>query len=129
LVGLDTSPLHGELLGVERLEERARALAAGFTLARNPRRGPPRLLRRLSDHARVLRHAYRILAGDVRRGEPVSPAAEWLLDNSTWWKVIRQIRHRLPTRYFRELPKRATREPAGTARVRRAVELSLQRRD
>ncbi|HVS10770.1 MAG TPA: hypothetical protein VMS76_12935, partial [Planctomycetota bacterium] len=74
-IGLDSSPLHGELLGVERLEERARALAAAFTLARNPRRGPPRLLRRLSDDSRVLHHAYRILAGDLRRGEPIAPAA------------------------------------------------------
>ena len=80
-IGLDSSPLHGELLGVERLEERARALAAGFTLSRNPQRGPPRLLRRLADDARVLRSAYRVLAGDVRRGEPIVPAAEWLLDN------------------------------------------------
>src|SRR5881296_948494 len=63
LIGLDASPLHGEILGVERLEERARALAAGFTLSRNPQRGPPRLLRRLADHTRLLRHAYRILAG------------------------------------------------------------------
>src|SRR5438094_7369377 len=79
--GLDSSPLHGELLGVERLEERARALAAEFTLERDPRRGPPRPLRRLSDDARVLRRAYRILGEDVRRGEPLAPAAEWLLDN------------------------------------------------
>ena len=125
LIGLDSSPLHGELLGVERLEERARALAAGFTLARNPRRGPTRLLRRLSDHAHVLRHAYRILAGDVRRGEPIAPAAEWLLDNFHLVEgEIREIRHHLPTRYYRELPKLATRELAGTARVyAMAVEL------
>ncbi len=81
LIGHDSSPLHGQLLGVERLEERALALAAGFTLARNPRRGLPRLLRRLSEHTRVLRHAHRILAGDVRRGEPIGPPAEWLLGN------------------------------------------------
>ena len=125
LIGLDTSPLHGELLGVERLEERARALAAGFTLSRNPRRGPPRLLRRLSDHARVLRNAYRLLAGDVRRGEPIAPAAEWLLDNFHLVEgEIREIRRHLPTRYYRELPKLATRELAGTARVNAmAVEL------
>jgi cyclic beta-1,2-glucan glucanotransferase len=125
LIGLDSSPLHGELLGVERLEERARALAAGFTLSRNPRRGPPRLLRRLSDHTRVLRHAYRILAGDVRRGEPIAPAAEWLLDNFHLVEgEMREIRHHLPTRYYRELPKLATRELAGTARVyAMAVEL------
>ena len=125
LIGLDTSPLHGELLGVERLEERARALAAEFTLSRNPRRGPPRLLRRLSYDARVLRLAYRMLAGDVRRGEPIAPAAEWLLDNFHLVEAeMREIRHHLPTRYYRELPKLATRELAGTARVyAMAVEL------
>jgi cyclic beta-1,2-glucan glucanotransferase len=117
-IGLDSSPLHGELLGVERLEERARALAAEFTLSRHPRRGAPRLLRRLSDDARVLRHAYRLLAGDVQRGEPIAPAAEWLLDNFHLVEVeMREIRHHLPTRYYRELPKLATRELAGTARV------------
>ncbi len=125
LIGIDSSPLHGELLGVERLEERARALAAGFTLARNPRRGPPHLLRRLSDHTRVLRTAYRILAADVRRGEPIAPAAEWLLDNFHLVEgEMREIRHHLPSRYYRELPKLAMRELAGTARVfAMAVEL------
>ena len=125
LIGLDSSPLHGELLGVERLEERARALAAAFTLARNPRRGPPRLLRRLSDDSRVLHHAYRILAGDVRRGEPIAPAAEWLLDNFHLVEgEMREIRRHLPTRYYLELPKLATLELAGTARVyAMAVEL------
>ena len=71
-LGLDSSPLHGELLGVERLEERARALAAGFTLSRHTRRRPHRVLRRLADDARVLRHAYRTIAGDVRRGEAIT---------------------------------------------------------
>ena len=117
-VGLDSSPLHGELLGVERLEERARALAAGFTLSRHARRSPQRLLRRLADDARVLRHAYRTIAGDVRRGEAVTPAAEWLLDNFHLVEgEIREIRHYLPTRYYLELPKLATRELSGTARV------------
>jgi cellobiose phosphorylase len=117
-VGLDSSPLHGELLGVERLEERARALAAGFTLSRHARRSPQRLLRRLADDARVLRDAYRTIAGDVRRGEAVTPAAEWLLDNFHLVEgEIREIRHYLPTRYYLELPKLATRELSGTARV------------
>ena len=124
-VGLDSSPLHGELLGVERLEERARALAAGFTLARDARRGPHRRLRRLGDDARMLRHSYRTIAGDVRRGEATTPAAEWLLDNFHLVEgEIREIRHHLPTRYYLELPKLATRELAGTARVHAmAVEL------
>jgi len=125
ILGLDSSSLHGELLGVERLEERARALAAEFTLARNPERAPPRLLRRLSQDAKVLRGAYRVLGGDVRRGEPIAPAAEWLLDNFHLVEAeIREIRQHLPTPYYRELPKLAARERAGTARVyAMAVEL------
>jgi cyclic beta-1,2-glucan synthetase len=125
LIGLGSSPLHGELLGVERLEERARALAAGFTLSRTPERGPPRLLHRLTDHTRVLRQAYRVLAGDVRNGAPIAPAAEWLLDNFHLLEgEMREIRHHLPSRYYRELPKLATRELAGTARIyAMAVEL------
>ena len=124
-IGLDSSPLHGELLGVERLEERARALAAEFTLARDPRRGPPRLLRRLSDDARVLRLAYRTLAADVRRGEGGTPAAEWLLDNFHLVEgELREVRRCLPTRYYLELPKLAARGRVGTARVyAMAVEL------
>ena len=125
LIGLDSSPLHGELLGVESLEERARLLAAGFTLARHPRRDTPRVLRRLSEDARVLRDAYRTFASDVRQGQVTTPAAEWLLDNFHLVEgEIREVRRHLPTRYYMELPKLATRELAGTARVyAMAVEL------
>ena len=62
-------PLRAELLSIERLEERARALAASFTLARNPRRKARPFFARLEDNARVLREAYRVLADDVHRGE------------------------------------------------------------
>ncbi len=121
-IGLDTGQVH---LGVERLEERARALAAGFTLSRQPRRGPNLLLRRLAENARVLRNAYSTLAGDVRRGEAIEPATEWLLDNFHLVEgEFREIRHNLPKRYYLELPKLATRDRAGTARVyAMAVEL------
>src|SRR5688572_4320429 len=111
-------PLRGELLSVEHLEERARALAASFTLARNPRRRPRRFLPRLHDNARVLRHAYRALAHDVRRGEAVPPAAEWLLDNFHLVEgEIREVQKNLPQRYYLELPKIASRELAGMARI------------
>src|SRR5437867_11897130 len=76
-IGLDTGQVH---LGVERLEERARALAAGFTLSRQPRRGPNLLLRRLAEHARVLRHAYSTVEGHVRPCEASQPATERRLD-------------------------------------------------
>jgi cyclic beta-1,2-glucan synthetase len=111
-------PLRGELLSLERLEERAKSLAAGYTLSRSPRRGARPLVARLEDNARVLRQAYRVMAEDVHRGEPVSPAAEWLLDNFHLIEAeSRGVRHDLPQRYYLELPKLATRELAGTARV------------
>ena len=60
-------PLRAELLSLERLEERAKALAASFTLARDPRRKVRAFFGRLDDNARVLRAAYRVLADDVHR--------------------------------------------------------------
>src|SRR5256886_593890 len=111
-------PLRAELLSIERLEERARALAASFTLARDPRRKARPFFSRLEDNARVLREAYRVLADDVHRGEFVPPAAEWLLDNFHLIEgQIRDTRHDLPRQYYLGLPKLASREMAGIARV------------
>jgi cyclic beta-1,2-glucan synthetase len=114
----DTGPLRGELLSVEHLEERARVLAASYTLARNPRERPQRFLPRLKENVRVLRAAYLVLATDVRRGEPVAPAAEWLLDNFHLVEAeILEVRKNLPQRYYLDLPKLALREATGMARV------------
>ena len=111
-------PLRAELLSIERLEERARALAASFTLARNPRRKAVPFFSRLEDNARQLREAYRVLAADVHRGEFVSPAAEWLLDNFHLIDgEIRGIRRDLPRQFYLDLPKLAPRELAGIARI------------
>src|SRR5256886_1943608 len=111
-------PLRAELLSIERLEERARALAASFTLARDPRRKTRPFFSRLEDNARVLREAYRVLADDVHRGEFVPPAAEWLLDNFHLIEgEIRDTQHDLPRQYYLGLPKLASREMAGIARV------------
>jgi cyclic beta-1,2-glucan synthetase len=118
-------PLRDELLSIERLEERARALAARFTLDPNPRRSSRNVLPRFDDNARVLRKAYLTMADDVHRGEFVTPAAEWLLDNFHLVAAeILDVRRNLPPGYYRELPKLALRERAGDARVyAMAVEL------
>ena len=114
----DTSPYRSELLSVEHLEERARTLAASYTLARNPRYRAKRFLPRLADNARALRMAYQALATDVRHGSPVAPAAEWLLDNFHLVESeILEIRKNLPQRYYLDLPKLAVRDLAGTARI------------
>jgi cyclic beta-1,2-glucan synthetase len=111
-------PLRAELLSIERLEERARVLAASFTLARDTRGRVRPFYSRLDDNARVLRVAYGILAGDVHRGEFLSPAAEWHLDNFHLIESeFRGVRHDLPREYYRSLPKLAPRELAGMARI------------
>jgi cyclic beta-1,2-glucan synthetase len=111
--------LRDELANVEQLEERAKALAARFTIDPSPtRRERRRGFPRLDDNARVLEAAYRTMADDVHRGEFVTPAAEWILDNfHLVASEIRGVRQNLPPGYYRQLPKLATRELAGTARV------------
>ena len=118
-------PLRDELLSIERLEERAKALAARLTVDPTPRRNARDLFPRFDDNARVLREAYLSMAEDVHRGEFVTAAAEWLLDNyHLVASEIRDVRQNLPRDYYRELPKLATRELAGDARVyAMAVEL------
>jgi cyclic beta-1,2-glucan synthetase len=109
-------PLRDELLSIERLEERARSLAGRFTVDRH--RAARSVFRRFDDNTRVLRLAYRALAGDFHRGEFVIPAGEWLLDN---YHLVRsevgQVRHDLPRGYYLELPSLASRDHADQARV------------
>ena len=110
-------PLRDELLSVERLEERAKSLAARFTVA-SPERRAKRLKPRLRDNARLLRAAYEALADDVHKGQFVTPPAEWLLDHFHVIQAeIRAIRQNLPSRYYRELPTLPQRQYAGHARV------------
>ena len=61
-------PFRDELLSIERLEERALALAASFTIDPSPRRRARDIFLRFDDNACVLREVYRILADDVRIG-------------------------------------------------------------
>jgi cyclic beta-1,2-glucan synthetase len=110
-------PFRDEPLSSERLDERALALAAHFTI--DPHRRHARsIYPRLRDNGRMLDAAYRILAGDARDGEFVTPATEWFLDNfHLISSELVDIGKHLPRRYYRELPALSTREHAGDARV------------
>ncbi|MGO9764567.1 MAG: GH36-type glycosyl hydrolase domain-containing protein [Myxococcaceae bacterium] len=111
-------PLRDELLSIERLDERARALAARFTIDSRPRRRARNLFPRFEDNARVLAGAYQTLSEAVHRGEFITAAAEWLLDNFHLVSTeVSSVRESLPRSYYRELPKLALRELAGHARV------------
>jgi cyclic beta-1,2-glucan glucanotransferase len=111
-------PLRDELLSTERLEERALALAASLTVDPNPRHRARDTFPRFEDNVRVLRAAYRTLADDVRTGQFVVPAADWLLDNfHLISSEIAGMRRNLPRTYSRSLPSLASREHAGDARI------------
>ncbi|MCM3881135.1 MAG: DUF3131 domain-containing protein [Vicinamibacterales bacterium] len=118
-------PFRDELLSIERLEERALALAASFTIDPNPQSHASKIFPRFNDNARVLRTAYRTLADDVRTGQFVTAAAEWLLDNfHLVTSEIQDVHQHLPRAYYRQLPTLASREHAGQTRIyAMAVEL------
>ena len=117
-------PFREELLSTERLEERALALAASLTVDPSGRRRARSIYPRLADNARVLRHAYRTLAEDVRAGAFVTPATEWFLDNfHLISSEIVEVRENLPRHYYSELPPLAGRQAGGARIYAIAVEL------
>jgi len=98
-----------EFLSLEKLEERAYTLATEIGAGRIERRRGVRHLSRLTEHADRLRVAYLAAAEDVHGGEPLPPAAEWLLDNFHMVEAeVRNVRHDLPKGYHRRLPRVAT---------------------
>jgi cyclic beta-1,2-glucan synthetase len=118
-------PFRDELLSIERLDERAQSLAASLTIDPSPGHRARNIFPRFNDNAHVLRDAYRTLADDVRTGQFVTAAAEWLLDNFHLVTTeIRDVRQHLPGSYYRQLPTLASREHAGHTRIyAMAVEL------
>ena len=110
-------PLRAELLDLEHLGERARALAPA--LATDPgRTAASRCLRGLSSSLRAVRDANRAFADDLHRGQAVYPGGEWLLDNiHVVEEAARAVSHDVPSGYYRELPAVASPDYEGLARV------------
>jgi cyclic beta-1,2-glucan synthetase len=103
-------PIRGEVFGHDRLAKHARNIARKHKLL-PPRkqRGPGPLLARLDDTREVLREVHNRLSSAADRGIDISPAGEWLLDNSyIVTEHLREIRTNLPHGYYQELPKLAT---------------------
>ncbi|HET9775927.1 MAG TPA: hypothetical protein VFP77_05125, partial [Gemmatimonadaceae bacterium] len=112
-------PIRGEVLGLERLGERARAVARGHhLLPAQKQHGAGPLLLRLEDTRSVLDRVYHQLNNGAERGLDISPAGDWLLDNFyIVQEHIREIRTSLPKGYYEELPKLATGALAGFPRA------------
>ena len=113
----DDEPIRSELFSVERLEQHAQSLAANQPISKTPL-SVPSLVDRLADNERVLLAAYRAIAKAADEGRPITPAAEWLLDNYHLVdQQVREIRTDLPLDYYRQLPKLSSGPLAGYPRV------------
>ena len=100
-------PIRAELFSIERLEQFAEPLAASHLVVPGIRRGVA-VLKRCRDNSEALRRAYDQIGMAVTSGEPISPAAEWLVDNyHIVEEQLREIREDLPRGFYRKLPKLA----------------------
>jgi len=114
---LADEPIRSELFSVERLEQHAESLAAAQRVSQEGA-GAKRLAPRLYDNTRVLTAAYRTIVEATREHQPITPAAEWLLDNfHVVDEQIREIKDDLPPGFYRLLPKLADGPLAGYPRV------------
>jgi cyclic beta-1,2-glucan synthetase len=97
------APFRSQVLGTDHLAELARAVAVQWPAAVRP--GAHSLLRRLRDNERVLHAARSEAAAAADAREPLTPDAEWLLDNFfIIEEVLREVRKDLPHGYYEELP-------------------------
>ncbi|MEO8242773.1 MAG: glucoamylase family protein [bacterium] len=113
----DTAPIRSEIFGPERLDHHAVSLATAQKVSVSPRR-VANLQRRMRANGTVLLTAYRAAARAQEAGHPITPAAEWLLDNFHIVEAqLRQIRDDLPPGYYRHLPKLTDGFLAGYPRV------------
>ncbi len=111
-------PLRAELLSLERLEGLARDISASqrFTYGTKARSTP--LLGLLARAEEEFRAAVAALAADVRAQRAISPATEWLLDNSYLVEEqVRDVRTNLPGDFGRELPRLTAGPYAGYPRT------------
>jgi hypothetical protein len=110
-------PIRAELFSIERLEQHAESLAAAQHVAPNLRRSRP-LAKRLYDNTKVLTEAYHTVVRASSAHQPITPAAEWLLDNfHIVDEQIREINDDLPPGFYRRLPKLADGPLHGYPRV------------
>ncbi|HET6425413.1 MAG TPA: glucoamylase family protein [Planctomycetaceae bacterium] len=103
----DELPLRGELLGIEHLRAHAAALAEQLTVTPGIP-ATPRFIQRFLQNSSFLQTAFRDICAGIRKGEPLTPDAEWLLDNFyVVEEQLREIEDDLPASYLQELPKLA----------------------
>jgi cyclic beta-1,2-glucan synthetase len=101
----DGQPIRAELFGLDRFREHAASLARSQPVSRDviP---VTSVVARLQEDAASLADSYKELCGAVALGQPITPAAEWLVDNYYLIEQhVRQATTDLPPGYYRQLPK------------------------
>jgi cyclic beta-1,2-glucan synthetase len=115
----NSEPIRAELFNIERLEQHAESLASAQEVTSpkiRVRRKP--IAHRLEENATALLSAYQAICKSVSDGRPITPAAEWLIDNfHVVEDQIRQIQQDLPPGYYKQLPKLASGPLQGYPRV------------
>jgi cyclic beta-1,2-glucan synthetase len=110
-------PISAEIFSVERLEHHAESLARTQEVSPTQTAGIS-LRGRLRSNAIGLGIAFHTLMTGIRKGRPVTPAAEWLVDN--YYIVdehIRAVRRDLPAGFYKQLPKLSNGPLRGYPRV------------
>ena len=112
-------PIRAELFGIQRFEEHGCSLAQAQIIENDSQslRHVP-FFPRVEENLAALRSAYDYVALTSLRGQYVTPAAEWLLDNFPLIEAqLEQIREGVPRRYYASLPKLAVAPLQGLPRV------------
>ncbi len=113
----DNEPIRAELFGIDRFREHGQSLARSQTIATRPI-AVYSVVRRLRDNAVTLANAYMELCEAVAANQPITPAAEWLIDNFHLIEEhTRQAEADLPQSYYRQLPKIETGPLAGHPQI------------
>src|ERR1700676_2586879 len=73
-------PISAEIFSVERLEQHAESLAKAQEVSPTQTAGVS-LRGRLRSNALALNAAFHTLVAGIRKGNAITPAAEWLVDN------------------------------------------------
>ncbi len=111
------------------LAEHARRLARTQTVDTGGSRGRP-LRPLVRDAESELTEAYRAFAVAGRAGDPLTPAAEWLLDNFHVVRdQLREVEAALPRAYYRLLPKLTAGPYQGLPRVYELAEALAEHTD
>ena len=103
--GGDSAIIRAEMFSDEQMARHARSLADSQIVVKHAR-PVTTLLKRVEQNRVSLSRSYDITMADIAAERPITPSAEWLVDNfHAVEQQISQIRKDLPRGYFRLLPK------------------------